>query len=377
MAVKYLSGNRLWGTDAERLAMSYPDNPPKTAWKEIARSNHTGTGSTLTALSDGNDYFTPKDHMMFVWHIIGAGSAGQTLEFGTGSGFDATHDGGVSDYYKNRYNGNYTTGADPDANDDGGIYCAHDASTTAPGFGYGTIMNIDGKEHLVNLQGANFTAGTAGTVQTREVVAKYTRTDQITQARIRDTWGAGYAVGSELVVLGMDNDEADAGSAFWEQLVYKTSTSVDSSPIALDTGIFDVKNYLWVQVHTKAKSGQYANAKWQFNEDTGSNYYTRTSDNGANGVNQSASDSIMTRAGEYSDSNAFTQAYIGNTATTTEKWYIGHTAQATTGDSTQYRNEFVGKWLNTSEQIDQLVLKSTSSSGTNLAEATIVVWGHD
>ena len=157
MAVKYLSGNRLWGTNAERLAMSYPDNPPKTAWKEIARSNHTGTGSTLTALSGGSDEFTPKDHMMFVWHIIGAGSAGQTLEFGTGSGFDATHDGGVSDYYKNRYNSNYATySTDSDSYDDGGLYVAHDANTTVPGFGYGTIMNIDGKDHLVKSSGSKF-----------------------------------------------------------------------------------------------------------------------------------------------------------------------------------------------------------------------------
>ena len=102
---EYLSGGRIQGTSTEEIAVTALGAGFGTPWKELARSNHTSTGNTLTALSGGNDYFTPKDHMMYVFHATGAGSAGLTLEFGTGSGFDTTHDGGGSDYYNNRYNG--------------------------------------------------------------------------------------------------------------------------------------------------------------------------------------------------------------------------------------------------------------------------------
>ena len=71
MAVKYLSGNRLWGTNAERLAMTTTATT-QNSWKEIGRYTVTGSsvGSfTVAGLASGSGGMTLKDNLMILGRL--------------------------------------------------------------------------------------------------------------------------------------------------------------------------------------------------------------------------------------------------------------------------------------------------------------------
>ena len=69
MAVKYLAGNRLWGTDAERTGMA-ESFAPKTSWKQLAKTTLGSGGATAITVTS----IPKKDNL---WVLI------STLESGT------------------------------------------------------------------------------------------------------------------------------------------------------------------------------------------------------------------------------------------------------------------------------------------------------
>ena len=84
MAVKYLAGNRLWGTDAERLAMTTAGSAPNTSWKELDRTKLTSNG-TLTVSG-----FDAKDNLMILGHyksVSGNVTSGLVLNSDSGDNY--------------------------------------------------------------------------------------------------------------------------------------------------------------------------------------------------------------------------------------------------------------------------------------------------
>jgi len=72
MAVKYLSGNRIWGTNAERLAMSpdatwsTPTNFTSSTSGQIAKSGGSGAGTTTSTAQSAQD----EDFVQFTWKWV-------------------------------------------------------------------------------------------------------------------------------------------------------------------------------------------------------------------------------------------------------------------------------------------------------------------
>ena len=108
MALKYLAGERIIGTAAERAAMTTSVSAvPQTSWKELGRytltsgstSIRVGTG-TQTGSGTGTGNFTAKDNLMVLIHAIGEGEtmhlrlgSSDTVDDDPNYAFRITHNG--------------------------------------------------------------------------------------------------------------------------------------------------------------------------------------------------------------------------------------------------------------------------------------------
>ena len=360
MAIKYLAGERLIGTAAERTALTYTGSPPQTSWKELDRVTLSGTSDTMDTGT-----FTAKDNLMLLVHIIRSGSVSVDMTFNadTGSNYagrmseTGESDGTVTSQTKIRVS--------IDGEDDE-FYVMH-------------FSNIANQEKLGVIEIVARQSGTgAGNAPTRaERVEKWANTsNQITRVTLNNPSGGDFASGSELVVLGCDDDEADSGTNFWEEIekspAYTSGTNLSSGTVHTNT--FTAKKYLMVSVKTKSVGTNYANYKWRFNSDTGSNYAARYSDSGGSDGTSTSAPNIMTRVGEVASSNALATAFIINKADR-EKLGILHVVEGGAATGGTSRHEVVFKWANTSNQITSMGGVSSSGSGTNLGELEIRIWG--
>ena len=243
-------------------------------------------------------------------------------------------------------------------------------------FTFSYIANLASKEKLMISQHmANNGAGAANAPDLRtETVNKWVNTsNSISSIRPFFLSGRTYGSGSECVVLGWSPDDTHT-SNFWEELA-----SVDLSGGAADSigsGTFTSKKYLWVQCFTNATGGN-NDHKFTVNSDTGSNYSKRTSTSGvADGTNASQANLDLT--GTHNVSN-FTNMFIINNASN-EKLFIIHdiTVNTAGAGTAPERTETVGKWANTSNQINEVTFTNavarTGQYGTN---SILKVWGSD
>ena len=373
MAVKYLSGNRIWGTNAERLAMTTSGSSSNTSWKELDRV--TVAGSSTGLMDTGVFPNGTKDNLMILCHVIGDGSETihPKLQFNSDT----------STNYNSRVQTNGATDwLDPSSGTTG---------ATALRFGSGTssteqfiitqIRNNATDEKLVITQ---MVYTQSGTLYREQSVGKWINTsDQIESVQVIDSYND-MAVGSEVVVLGCDDDESPTWNSsqanFWQQIekspAYVSGTDMDSSANVTVTNTFTPKKYMMVDVLTKAVSTNYANAKWRFNGDNASNYTTIYADNGGADSSPSTGDTIMTRVGEVGSSHALASAFIINT-TNDLKLGIINVVQGSSGASTApTKHEVVFKWTET-EQIENMGIVSSSGSGTNLGELEVRIWGNN
>jgi len=361
MAVKYLSGNRIWGTNAERLAMTTAGSSPKTSWKELDRTT-LGTDGTLTVSG-----FDAKDNLMILGHykpVSGNVTSGLVLNSDTG------------DNYSNRRSLN--GGTDVTVIDTDSKPCIQtDGGYGGSEFCYfvTTVRNNTDEEKLfiTHFDGESDTG--SGTAPNREEsVGKWANTaNQITTIQLTDADGdtaQEWASGSEVVVLGCDDDEADSGTNFWEQLVSFASTS---SANTYDT-TFTAKKYLWVEFYA-TNSGS---IQPEFtlgsggSVDRGLNYCSRGSVDGYTDWTRINEDAIE------SESNTLSPVYgsffIINKSDT-EKLAIGKwVGQEPSGSANPpTRRQVVGKWANTSAQANAISLED-SGSGT-FTGCQFRVWG--
>ena len=185
-----------------------------------------------------------------------------------------------------------------------------------------------------------------------------------------------YNANSELVVLGWDPADTHTTN-FWEELA-----SVDwASGDTISSGTITAKKYLWVQINWQNTVSHYANL--YFNADSnGANYASRQSVNGTaeqTSAPHNSGDPLFRVVGEGAGSiflNNYLNMFIINNSAN-EKLIIANGIQITTagaGTAPDVRNEAVGKWANTSEQITNITLKKTASQG-NFSGGTMKVWG--
>lgn len=359
MAIKYLAGDRLIGTAAERAALSgtTPDAVPQTSWKQLAK--HTLTGAE-DVLDSGT--FTAKDNLMIL--VIGykSGSAStEKLQFNadTGSNYAERH--------------SETGGSDSTNTSQDHIELSIDGEDDE--FTVLNIKNIANQEKLVIGHTVARQGGTgSGTAPTRwEVVGKWVNTsNQITRVQVTNPYGGDLDTGSELVVLGMDDDEADSGTNFWQELA--NPTDLASAGDTLSSGTFTAKDYLMVDVF-RTRSGS-VNSRIQVNGDTGSNYAHRNY-----GASSSYGSDALTDGGTSIHSHALTTndsftTYLIVNKSSKEKLMIIHEINRNTAGASNVpdRMEVVAKWANTSNAITSINVINTDSGNLDVG-TSIRVWG--
>ena len=368
MAVKYLAGDRIIGTAAERAALT-TTTFPNTSWKEIGRFTVSGSATDtievkgLSSATSGT--MTAKDNIMVLCHLPMATLANVYLTF---NGDDA---GSNANYgYRRSTNGNTTDSSD---NSQDGINIGN--ALALDNLVVCDIRNGTREKFVIyhtNEQGAT---GSGTAPDREEAVGKWANTNQITTLQFKGATANCFSVGAEVVVLGCDDDEADSGTNFWQEIGTDELTSQGD---VLTTGTIAAKKYLWIQTHHLGDitSGTSANSDFNmtFNDST-SGYATKSSQNGgADGIGTNTA--FINGWIGYQD--RFNNTFMINVASKEKLAYGQETGGITaygagTGSNT---DEWVGKWANTSDSITKVtVTNSSARSGAYGVGSNLKVWG--
>lgn len=157
----------------------------------------------------------------------------------------------------------------------------------------------------------------------------------------------------------------------WEKLASNKLTSAGDTLI--DTTI-TAKKYLWIQEH-KIPTGA-CRSRYEFNDDTGSNYAERFSDNGGtDGTSTNQSNLTIYHSGGTSE--AFSNTFIINKSDKEKIIITEIVEQDVAGSGTApARQEFAGKWDNVSAQITTVKVFN-DGSGSFDVDSEVTIYGTD
>ena len=326
--------------------------PPIGGWVEVGRTTLGSTGDTIDVSS-----LPDKRYYMVLQDIQVSGSANALLRFNSDSGTN----------YSRRWQND--GGSDGSSTNSDVLKSSNGWNTRE--FAVGYVANLAGKEKLWLQDVVSDRGSGAGTANSRaENTSKWANTSSaISSLNYFNDTGGDFASGTEVVVLGWDPADTHTCN-FWEELA---SVELSTSAATIDTTAFTAKKYLWIQYHTTQQSAT-ANGLLQVGNstiDTGSNYSWRRSVNGGTDGTFTSQSSIAVSPNQENFANVFV---INNASQ--EKFFIGHSVEAPTAgaDTAPERTEVVGKWANTSNQINRIQL---NSSGTFASGSFIKVWGSD
>jgi hypothetical protein len=350
--VEYLSGNRIQGSS------TLTTSPPSTSWKEIGRTTLSSSGSNIDVSS-----LPAKDNLMILYYGIASGNApAARIRFNSDSNNNYAQRGsrnGSNASGANRSNVSHTLASGSNESDE---------------FAVTNVTNNASQEKLWITHEIDKLNGTNQDPNRGEIVGKWTNTsNQISSVNIYESESGSFASGSEVVVLGCDDDEADSGTVFWQEL---NKTTLTSSADTLTTGATSAisKKYLWVKAVLIADGNIRTDVR--LNNDSGSNYTRRRSNNGASDSTATGESSIDV----YGDDtqNKVVELFIINHQSE-EKMVIGdiYMSDSAGAGNAPNRCEFVAKWCNTSDLISRVTVNNTGASGSYAAGSYIQVWGSD
>ena len=351
MAITYHAGRRIQGTSTDATAVS-------GGWKELARTTLGSDGATIsvTGLAD-------KRYYMILIDSLNSGVVGHFGRLNGDSGGNysrrRSEDGGSEQTNVNNVAMNYF---------------GQDVSD-GHAFTVGYLANKSDKEKLSITHSVwQNTAGAGNAPHRMEDFGKWNNTtDPISSYQVVNLANSNnFASGAECVVLGYDPDDTHTDN-FWEELA---SVELSSAGTVLSSGTFTAKKYLWVQAFIDSSGGNVNDAFRCGNGsvDTGTNYSYRFSTNGGSDSTSTSQNDI----GDFSNisNGQFINMFIINNASN-EKLITCHINEGKTGAGTApTRLELVGKWANTSDQIN--IVEWRNPASTNYSTKSIIkVWGHD
>ena len=353
--MSYLDSKRIVGTNSQRTG-SFANITG--GWKEVGRTTLGSSGDTIdvTSLPDKRYYMILMDYRDTGGQI----NTNMTINNDTGNNYARrwSTDGATDSTQTSRNSMNH------------GHYTAND------GYAVAYLSNVSSKEKLLMSHSvANHSGTGAGTAPNRnEFVGKWANTSNVVSSIKHTNSDTGsFTSGSEVVVLGYNPDDTHTDN-FWEELA---SVELTSTNTVLDSGTFTAKKYLWIQLFAKANTSL-TSIGGRYNGDTGNNYANRYSDNGGtDGTNTSQPIHTWTLGGNLaSGETQFTNVFVINNASN-EKLSICNTVEkGTSGAGTApTRRETVGKWANTTDQITQVQLVRTNTTGDFASGSFIKVWG--
>ena len=349
--VEYLSGNRIQGSSTLTSA------PPQTSWKELKRVTLSSAGTTIDTGT-----FTAKDNMMILSYDLGNTSTPSTNGARQFNGDD-------DDNYSSRHRANQG-GSNTATSDD----TIQDSDQGTPSFDVQQFANIAGQEKLVIGHQVIQNAAGAGTAPSRvENVGKWANTSNaVTSYQMKSDQN--FNTNSEIVVLGADNDEADSGTNFWQELSSTVLTATHSGALTIPQ--FTTKKYLMITYYINAST----DCTWKVGTggsiDSGNNYHNRYSSNGAG-------DSTLQYTSFLQHNPIVNGTVFIINKSDQEKLMIQHETGQNQGSgaggsgagNAPNRREDVGKWANTSGQID--TLQYDKSNVSFYAGTFIKVYGAD
>jgi len=351
MTVTYHAGRRIQGLDADRTATQLPSGSVG-GWVELGRS--TSSTPSVSSLADKRYY------MVLSYKNPTSATQNHGLRFNSDT----------DPNYSWRYSAN--GGTDSTATSISYTLLHSDAVSAIDGFDVTYIANRSANEKLmINHSNYNDATGASNVTNRNETVCKWANTsnsiDEIGYRATGGDWGAG----GEIVVLGWDPADTHTNN-FWEELA---SVEASGSVASLESGTISAKKYLWIQCYISGTSAS-TFCETLFNNDTGSNYASRGSQNGGSDFTRTSQTDLNMFESYSNTTGAFLNAFIINNASN-EKLGIAHSVrEATSGaSSAPQRDEVVFKWTNTSSQITDISF--TPQSGTINSGSILKVWGAD
>ena len=157
----------------------------------------------------------------------------------------------------------------------------------------------------------------------------------------------------------------------WERLAHAV---LGSDGDTFDTGTFTAKKNLRIIVWTKGTTGgTYQGVR--FNDDTGNNYAHRRSEAGGNDGTNTSTNFMQLSDSDIANGGGYTVTDITNISDK-EKLAITHSVMGSSSGAgtAPDRDEFVGKWANTSAQITKIQVYN-QGSGNFVAGSYITVFG--
>ena len=344
--VEYLSGNRIQGSSTKVTS------PPQTSWKELGRTTLSSTSSDITVSS-----FTAKDNLMVLIYAQDGSQMGYRVNSDTGNNYHIKRsmDGASDSTLQSTKAQVHAQGAKKE-------------------FNVSSWINIANQEKLfISNTVSQNTAGAGNAPSRNEIVGKWANTsDQITTFTLHNAGSTGFSSGSEVVVLGYDNDESDSGTNFWQELA---NVELSSAGDTLDTSTITAKKYLWIQAFIPEGAGHHGYI--YFNNDTGANYARRGSINGGSDITGAPDDEI--NWSHDTNSAKYLNMFVINKSDKEKLCIAEYMDYGSSGAGTApNRIEWVYKWANTSAQITSVKLYNNQASSNDFPiGTTLKVWGSD
>ena len=159
----------------------------------------------------------------------------------------------------------------------------------------------------------------------------------------------------------------------WEE-IGRTRLAVAGDTISVQN--LPNKRYLKVEISVEDTGGSII-CNMRFNNDTGNNYATRRSANGAADAT-STGDSSINVGRAVSATPQFVLAYIENRASIEKMVQCFGAARGTAGaGNAPDRNDTLGKWANTSATINRIDVVNSTGSGDYAIGSQVTVYGHN
>jgi len=324
-----------------------------------------GTPDTLTGTADEitiSDLTSQKSNA-FLCHALPSGNIAVKMRF------DGDTSGSV---YADRRSVNGATDVTNSPNVSGWIDVDHNlANNTDDKFLVGYYADVPGQEKLAMIWNCDRHDAGAGTAPERvEGIGKYVPSPNadITETTIFNSATGDYGTDSNLSVLS-DVVEAPAAVGGWVELG-RTTLSSTSDTITV-SGLSD-KRYYMILSNPLGSGGGGVIRMGNGTIDTGTNYTFRREFNGGTDV------TATTQTGIYSPTDGVPQFQVGYIAnlSANEKLYQGEFTQRNTAGAANVpqRAQVAGKWVNTSNPLDNIGLFTT---GNYLTDSELVVLGWD
>ena len=360
--VNYLDSRRIMGTTAERS--SIPVTATTGGWVELGRTTLGSAGDTITVSS-----LADKRYYMILGDFLQTGGNVDTITRLGNSSVD------TGSNYAYRFQRDGAT--DITATSQTGI--TGDPTVAGNLLTVGYIANRSANEKLLLRHSVNNQASGAATAPRRsEITGKWVNTSNpLDVVNFYNSDAGDYNTGSEVVVLGWDPDDTHANN-FWQELASDSPTG--SAGESMDVS-FTAKKYLWVQWYIDADS-PYSLSQMRVGNstvDSGTNYADRYSLNGAaDGTRTSQNKWDLNASTLNAGEQEFGNMFIINNASNEKlmmAWIGGNNTGAGAGNA-PHRSAWVGKWTNTSNQIDTIQML-TNGSDTKTSKSFLKVWGAD